>query len=507
LINELGFNKNQLWITIFKGNNNIPRDDESEKIWQEFGFPAERIKEFGEKHNFWGPVGKQGVCGPNSEIYYDKGEKFGCGKNNCGPNCAFCQRFVEIWNLVFIQYYKQKKGKSEYEYVFLPQKSIDTGMGFERTLAILQKKPSAYETDIFYSIIKKIEEQTNESYSINPKPYRIIADHLRGICFLITEGILPSNIKQGYILRRLIRRTIRYGRILNLNSGFLIPLTKEIIKFYKDFYPELKNKQNNIISVIKEEQEKFTKGLERGMEQFNKFIQSKIKDKKYDLNHKVVANSGSKIIDGEEVFNLYQNYGFPLELTKELAAEKGFKINEKGFRRARKKHQIISKSSAEKKFGGHGIKNSEQTRQDYKIIKLHTAAHLLHASLQKILGKQTKQMGSDINEQRLRFDFSFHRKLTGQEIKDIEDLVNQNIKKALEVKKQKMTYADALKSGALAFFKDKYPDIVSVYSINDFSKEICAGPHIKNTREIGIFKIIKEQSSSSGVRRIKAIIE
>jgi alanyl-tRNA synthetase len=406
---------------------------------------------------------------------------------------------VEIWNLVFTEYDKQAVGENKYEYKPLKYKNIDTGMGFERVLAILQNKPSAYETDLFFLIIQEIETRAKDSYDINPQPYRIIADHIRGACFLIADGILPSNTDQGYILRRILRRVMRYGKILSLPSDFLIPLARITIENCKDAYPELGDNEDNIIKVIAEEEEKFNKTLENGLKQFEKLI-SRVSA----LSAR--ENGGAKIISGEDAFALFQSYGFPLELTKELAKEQGFGIDEKDFRRTQRQHQDISRAGAEKKFGGHGVKESRTTNHEPRIVKLHTATHLLHAALRQILGDEVRQMGSNINEERLRFDFSFNRKVSDAEIKQIQDLVNEKIKENLEVEKQEMDYKQAIDTGALAFFKEKYPDKVSVYSIGDFSKEICAGPHIDRIGGIGEFKIIIEQSSSAGIRRIKAII-
>ncbi|MCK4473878.1 alanine--tRNA ligase [Candidatus Parcubacteria bacterium] len=473
LIDELCLDKNRFYITIFKGNKDISKDEESEKIWQEQDIPKKRIREFGEKDNLWGPVGETGICGPCSEIHYDRGGKFGCNRADCGPNCNHCQRFVEIWNLVFMEYDKDKNGK----YKPLSQKNVDTGMGFERTAAILQGKPSAYETDLFGLIIQEIEKISNKKYEAEKKNFRIIADHIRGSVFLISEGIFPSNIEQGYILRRILRRAIRFGKILNLPPGFLIPLAQKVIAIYKDVYPELLSKQADILTIIQKEEEKFEKTLEKGIKETNSMI-------------------AKGDISGKQAFDLYQSYGFPIEMTKELAKEHARKVDEKGFEQALKKHQEISRAGREKKFGGGGQFSP----------KLHTATHLLHSALRKILGNQVKQMGSDITLERLRFDFSFDRKLLPEEIKKIEDLVNQKIKQDLEVKKEEMSYEKAIKSGALAFFKEKYPEIVTVYSIGDFSNEICAGPHIKRTSELGQFKIIKQESSSAGIRRIKAIL-
>ena len=516
LIGKLELDPERLYITIFKGNEFVPRDNEAEKIWRKWiGIDLEKIKEFDMGDNFWGPVAETGPCGPCSEIHYDKGEEFSknqCTIKGCGPNCE-CGRFVEIWNLVFTEYNKEQIGENKYEYNALKHKNIDTGMGLERVLSILQNKPSAYETDLFSSIIQEIDLRAKESYDINPQPYRIIADHIRGACFLIADGVNVSNTDQGYILRRILRRAIRYGKILNLPSDFLIPLAQKTIKSYNDIYPELCNNEDNIIKVIADEEEKFNKTLENGLKQFEKLIS------KVSING-ARENGGVKVIPGEDAFRLYQSYGFPLELTKELAKEQGFIIDEKDFRRTQKQHQDVSRAGAEKKFGGHGIikseirnpksekiPNSKFQIPNLRITKLHTATHLLHAALRRILGDEVRQMGSNINEERLRFDFSFNRKVSDAEIKQIQNLVNEKIKENLEVKKLEMDYKQAIEEGALAFFKEKYPDKVSVYSIGDFSKEICAGPHIDRIGDLGEFKIIKEQSSSAGIRRIKAILE
>ena len=497
---KLKLDPERLYITIFEGNELVLKDEEAKKIWQEvIGIKSEKIKEFGIRDNFWGPVSETGPCGPCSEIHYDKGEEFSknqCTIKGCGPNCE-CGRFVEIWNLVFTEYNKEQIGDNKYKYSALKYKNIDTGMGFERVLSILQDKPSAYETDLFSPIIQEIDSRAKESYDINPQPYRIIADHIRGACFLIADGVNVSNTDQGYILRRILRRAIRYGKILNLPSDFLIPLAQKTIKSYNDIYPELCNNEDNIIKVIADEEEKFNKTLENGLKQFEKLIS------KVSANG-ARENGGVKVISGEDAFRLYQSYGFPIELTKELAKEQGFIIDEKDFRRTQKQHQDVSRAGAEKKFGGHGLNKSKI--QNSRIIKLHTTTHLLHAALRQILGDEVRQMGSNINEERLRFDFSFNREVSGEEIKQIQDLVNEKIKENLKVEKQEMNYKQAIEAGALAFFKEKYPDNVSVYSIGNFSKEICAGPHIDRIGGIGEFKIIKEQSSSAGTRRIKATI-
>ncbi len=491
-VNEVGLDKNKFWITIFKGENDIPRDEESCQIWQKYGISEKRIVEFGSEDNFWGPTANTGPCGPCSEIHYDRGKKYGCGGPNCGPNCPRCNRFLELWNLVFMEYERNEDGS----YLKLPQRNVDTGIGFERLLAILENKDSAYETDLFSPIIRKVEKISNKKYEDNKKDFRIVVDHIRGAVFLISEGVLPGNIEKSYILRRVLRRVIRYGKILKMPKNFLIPLAQKAIEIYQDVYPELRHNQENILAVIQNEEEKFVKTLDNGLKQLNRLLK------------------GAENISGEDAFYLYKTYGFPLEITDEIAKEKGIKVDRKEFQEALKKHQKISRAGAEKKFGGLG------KGAGYESIKLHTATHLLHAALRKVLGEHVGQMGSDITSQRLRFDFSYPSKMAEEEIKKVEEIVNQKIKENLVIKKEEMPYGEAIKSGALAFFKEKYPEKVTVYSIGGpsagsgqalfgqvFSKEICAGPHVKRTSELGKFKIIKEESSGAGVRRIRAVLK
>ncbi len=444
----------------------VSTDKESILIWKKLGIPESQIKKCGREDNFWGPTGREGPCGPTTEIHL-KG--------------------VEVWNLVFNEYHQDEKGKL----TSLKQRGVDTGMGLERLAMICQGKNSVYGTDLFLPIIKEIPGQ-------NEKAERIIADHIKSSVFLISEDILPSNVERGYVLRRILRRAIRYGKFLNLPKNFLIPLAQRVVEIYKDVYPEVKSKETDILTVIQNEEEKFEKTLELGLKEFEK-----------------MAVAG---IDAEGTFKLYSTYGFPPELTEELIEEKGIKIDTEGLKREIEKHREISRAGAEKKFGGVG---KEAT---YEGVRLHTATHLLHAALRKVLGPHVQQMGSDITSQRLRFDFSYPQKMTEEEIKETEALVNQKIKEDLEVKKEEMGYEEALKSGALAFFREKYPEKVSVYSVTElpsveakvkkrtessspkvFSKEICAGPHVKKTSELGHFKVKKEESSGAGVRRIRAI--
>jgi len=464
-----------LWVTVFKGDKEIPEDKESREIWLKLGFLQEKIYGFSRKDNFWGPTGEEGPCGPTTEIHYDStGKSCSLGKK-CLPNCQ-CGRFIELWNLVFNEYYQNRNKKL----TPLKQKGVDTGMGLERLAMVVQKGSSVFETDLFLSIVKEIEKNSEIKYNNNPRLFRIIADHIKGSVFLAAEGIIPSNVEQGYVLRRILRRAIRYGKVLKIPENFLISLAQKVIEIYQDVYPEVKSNETDILTIIQNEEEKFEKTLERGLKEFDKL---------------------TKDISGNEAFDLYQSYGFPLELTEELAKEKGFSVDKKGFEEAIKKHQEISRAGIEKKFGGVG---KEAT---WEATKLHTATHLLHQALREILGEHVKQMGSDITPQRLRFDFSHSVKMTEEEIKKVEEIVNQKIKEDLKVKKEELAYKEAVKSGALAFFKEKYPERVTVYSIDSFSKEICAGPHAKRTSELGKFKIKKEESSGAGVRRIRAILE
>ena len=474
LFKELRLPQDNVVFTVFEGDELIPFDEESFLIWKKLGIPENKIKKMGRKDNFWGPTGEEGPCGPTTEIHFNG---------------------VELWNLVFNEYYKNKSGKLS----VLKQKGVDTGMGLERLVMICQGKGSVYETDLFSPIFKEIMRPGGV------KNKRVIADHVKSAVFLISEGIFPSNVERGYVLRRVLRRAIRYGKLLNLPKNFPIPLAQKVIEIYKDVYPELRSQETDILTVIQNEEEKFEKTLGKGLAQFDKLLKSKIKNSLVRPADR--SRKKSKIIDGEEAFDLYQSYGFPLELTKELANEQNFEIDEKEFEEEFKKHQEISRAGAEKKFGGIGIKKVKSQKSKVKSIRLHTATHLLQAALREILGANVKQMGSDITPQRLRFDFSHPRKLTEEEIKKVEDLVNQKIKEDLEVKKEEMSYEEAIKRGALAFFEEKYPERVTVYTIGNFSKEICAGPHVKQTSELGRFKIVKEESSGTGVRRIRAILK
>ena len=471
----LGFDKDNLSVTVFAGDSDAPKDEESEKIWLGLGIPKERIFFLPKKDNWWGPAGVTGPCGPDTEMFIDTGKEK-CGKG-CRPGCS-CGKYFEVWNDVFIQYNKTAEG----EYLPLKQKTVDTGMGVERTIAMMQGKPNVYETELFKPIIDKT---SRNSKNPNANSARIIADHLKAAVFILSENVAPSNLDQGYILRRLIRRSIRHFRILGIEKeNFSVEIAKTAIEMYKGDYPELKKNERFILEELEKEEKKFKGTLEKGLREFEKLT------------------GKGKEITGKDAFILFSSYGFPLEMTEELAAEKNLKLDKEEFEKEFKKHQELSRAGAEKRFKGGLADISEESK------KLHTATHLINEAIRVVLNdRNIVQKGSNITPERLRFDFNLDRKLTPEEIKKIEDLVNQKIKEGLEVKKEEMSLEDAKKRKAQGVFEHKYGDRVSVYSIGNFSVEICGGPHVRNTREIGRFKIIKEESSAAGVRRIKAVVE
>src|SRR3989338_5242367 len=451
------------YVTFFKGlpSAGVPADEESEILWKAVD-PKLTIKRASIQDNFWGPTGNEGPCGPTTEIYV-KG--------------------VEVWNIVFNEFYypgsreELLSGASSKKLENIKTAGIDTGMGLERLAMVVQNKNNVYETDLFEPIISSLPDHLDFGAK------RIIADHLRSAVFLLSESVLPSNKEQGYVLRRLIRRILAF----NISKDVI----DIIINTYEAQYPELRVKRNDILDAYSQEQEKFNKTLRNGINELRR------------LNE----------IRAPEAFKLYESYGLPFEVIKDVAKDKAKNLTREAFDTEFKKHQDKSRAGAEKKFGGHGLLldtvelkagNKEELK---KLTRLHTATHLLHASLRKIFGEEVKQQGSDITPERLRFDFTFPRKLMPEELQQVEDMVNDAVKKELPVIKTEMSYQDAINSGALAFFKQKYPERVNVYSIGDFSKELCGGPHVSNTLEIGKFKIVKEESISAGVRRIRAVVE
>jgi alanyl-tRNA synthetase len=467
--------KEKLAATCFNGKGKIPKDIESEQAYLSLEFPKERVAFLDEESNFWGPVGNTGPCGPNTEIFYWKLKNISAPKIFNPKN----ENWLEIGNNVLMTYNKDIDGK----FIALKQRNIDFGGGVERTLAALNGFEDNYETEVWKPIIEKIESLSGKTYKGNEKAMRIIADHIKASVFIIADGIKPSNKEQGSILRVIIRKAVLQGKKLELKN-FTDKIAEPVFKIYSD-YSELKNKKE-ILKILVEEEGKFSDILVNSPKIFDDVIKNK------------------KTLSGEDAFLLYQSSGIPIVVAEEIAKKKRIKIEdnfEQKFTQAKMGHATLSGSFIFGRFKS-GLADSSE-----KTIKLHTATHLLNEALRKVLGPEIKQRGSNITPERLRFDFSFSRKLTENEIKKVEDLVNEKIKQGLEVKKNEMQLKDALKSDAQSEFGSKYPDIVSVYSIGDFSKEICTGPHVKNTREIGKFKIIKEESSAAGIRRIKAIVE
>ena len=477
LTKELGIPVDKISVTCFAGDEDAPRDEVTAECWRKAGIPDERIYFYGKDDNWW-IAGEEGPCGPDTEMFYDTGKE-PCSKD-CQPSCD-CGKYVEIWNNVFMEYYKSKDGT----YSKLKQQNVDTGMGLERITFLLQGKTTPFDTEIFEPIMEKLESLQKID---DIKSRRIIAEHLRSSMMIISDGGRQSNIDRGYILRRLIRRMTRHLNKLQISLdelGCLIDLDIEILK---EMYPDLDKNKEIIKQVILEEKDKFVKTLSHGEREFEKAIQ-KLKQENKD------------IVDGQTIFKLYETYGFPPEITADLAEEQGFKIDMTEFDKLFKEHQDKSRMGSEQKFKGGLADQNEQT------IKYHTATHLLHKALQIVLGEHAKQKGSNITTERLRFDFSHPEKMTKEQLKEVEDIVNEQIKRDLPVTCEEMTVEEAKNSGATGLFENKYGDKVKVYTIGDFSKEICGGPHVKHTGELGKFKILKEESSSAGVRRIKAILE
>jgi alanyl-tRNA synthetase len=482
----LGIPVDKLSVTVFAGDDEVPRDTEAAEKWKSLGIPEERIYFMPREDNWWGPAGETGPCGPDSEMFIDT------GREKCGPDCkpgCHCGKYFEIWNDVFMQYRKEKDGT----FHEMERKCIDTGMGIERTIAILQGKKSVYETEVFQPIIRAIEGLSGKKYGEKEEDdisIRIISDHVRTSVFILGDqkGMAPGNVGQGYILRRLIRRAIRHGKKIGIESNFLGKLAQVVLDLYGEPYPELLEHKDFIFDELEKEEEKFSKTITNGEKEFEKMLPNLLK-------------GNSRVIGGRIAFKLYDTYGFPIELTEELAKEHGFTVDKEGFKAAFEKHQEISRAGAEQQFKGGLADHSEAT------TALHTATHLLHKALCVVLGGYVKQLGSNITAERLRFDFNHPQALTKEELKAVEDLVNEQIQKDLPVVCETMTLDEARAKGAAAQFDAKYGEKVKVYSIGDFSIEVCGGPHVEHTAQLGHFKIVKEQSSSAGVRRIKAILE
>ena len=473
LTKELGIPVEKLSVTCFAGDEDCPRDEIAANAWKKAGILENHIYYYGKDDNWW-IAGEEGPCGPDTEMFYDTG-KPACS-DDCQPSCD-CGKYVEIWNNVFMEYFKDKNGYSK-----LKQKNVDTGLGLERMTMLLQGKETPFDTELFAPIMKKLEELQRID-SIESR--RIVAEHLRSSMMIVSDGGRPSNLDRGYVLRRLIRRMIRHMNKLQINLDELSTLIDINVDNLKEMYPDLAKNKEIIKSVILEEKEKFVKTLVNGEREFQKEI-NKLKD--------------TKKLSGKVVFKLYDTYGFPPEVTKELAKESGYEIDMKEFEELFKAHQEKSRAGSEQKFKGGLAEQNEIT------IAYHTATHLLNAALKQVIGENAHQRGSNITVDRMRFDFNCDHKMTDEEKRKTEDLVNKWIQEGLPVTKEEMKKEDAIKSGAECMFIEKYPDIVTVYTIGDVSKELCGGPHVNNTKELGKFKIKKEESSSSGVRRIKAVL-
>jgi alanyl-tRNA synthetase len=482
----LGFDAANLYVTVFEGNEHVPRDDESIAIWRSLGIPDERIFALPMKDNWWGPAGTTGPCGPDTEMFIDTG-KPACGAA-CRPGCS-CGKYFEIWNDVFMQYNKLADGS----YETLVQHNVDTGMGVERTIAMLQGKATVFDTEVFEPIIDALEAMAGrkmEQDEQTRRAFRVISDHLRSSVFIMGDphGVAPGNLGQGYVLRRLIRRSVRFGKQIGLDVGFTGPVAEQIIDSAKDVYPELERNRRKVVSDLLEEERKFENTLARGTAELDKVL-GRLKE------------HGQSVVSGRVAFRLYDTCGFPLEFTEEICAEQGFTVEREGFEKAFEKHKSVSKQGADRSFKGGLADNSVAT------TRLHTATHLLHQALRMVLGEHVEQKGSNITPDRLRFDFSHPDKMTDDEKRQVEELVNEVIRRDLPVSMEVMSLKDAQEQGAVALFTGKYEEQVKVFAVGDFSKEVCGGPHVARTGELGRFRIKKEESSSAGVRRIRAVLE
>ena len=492
LTTKLGFSPDQLSVTVFKGEGvegepgYIPADEEAVEIWKSLGIPDERIYRLPREDNWWGPAGTTGPCGPDTEMFIDT------GKEKCGPDCrpgCHCGKYIEIWNDVFMQYNKNAEGAFEP----LGRHNVDTGMGVERTICMMSGAATVYDTEIFAPIMAKIDELstvTPEDAELALKSRRIIADHMRTATFILCDpkgGVKPGNVGANYVLRRLIRRAVRYSRFLGIAPGFTVKLAETICEKYKHVYPELAENLATCKADLEAEENRFNQTLDKGEAMFNKVAEQ-------------LKAHGQTQISGKTAFKLYDTFGFPFEMTLEMADKAGLEVDKEGFDEANRKHQELSRTTSAGSFKA-GLQDNSEV-----VTRMHTATHLLHAALHKVLGPTANQKGSNITAERLRFDFTWPEPMTAEQKDAVEKLVNEWIEAGIEVTKKTTTVEEAKAEGAMALFGAKYGDEVSLYSIGEVSKEICCGPHVANTKELGSFKIKKEQSSSAGVRRIKAVI-
>ena len=495
LTTKLGFKPEQLNVTVFRGEGKegeegyIPADEEAVEIWKSLGLPEERIFRLPREDNWWGPAGTTGPCGPDTEMFIDTGKEK-CGAE-CHPGCH-CGKYIEIWNDVFMQYNKNEEGK----FVPLGRHNVDTGMGVERTICMMSGAPTVYDTEIFLPIMKAIDDLSKPeavatmSAEEALKARRVIADHMRTATFILCDpkgGVKPGNVGANYVLRRLIRRAIRYSRMLGIEQGFTVKMAEVICAKYQHVYPELAANLETCRVDLEQEEKRFNATLDKGEAMYNKVAEQ-------------LKAHGQSQISGKTAFKLYDTFGFPIELTLEMAAKDGLTVDKAGFDEANLKHQELSRTTSAGSFKA-GLQDNSEV-----VTRMHTATHLLHAALHRVLGPTANQKGSNITAERLRFDFAWPQKMTDEQKAAVEKLVNEWIQEGIEVTKKMTTVEEAKAEGAMALFGAKYGDQVSLYSIGDISKEICCGPHVQNTKELGSFKIKKEEASSAGVRRIKAVI-
>ena len=479
----LDIDPKKLWISCFAGDDDAPKDTEAAAVWRRLGIPAERIIYLSKKENWWGPAGQTGPCGPDTEMFFCTYEgEIPPGKNPANDP----EHFIEMWNDVFMQYNRNADGT----YTPLAQKNVDTGFGLERVTAVLQGVDDNYATELFAPIMERIADLASgdEASEADVRSKRIIADHMRSAVFMIADGVLPARVDQGYVLRRLIRRAVRFGKKLGITDAFTRKVGEVVVEIFGDVYPELKANAREIGEMLTREEEQFSRTLAQGLKEFQKLLPNVLRNPKRELS-------------GRLAFRLYDTYGFPIEMTRDLAEEANITVDMDGFDKAYEKHQALSRKGAEQRFSGGLADNSE------RVTRLHTATHLLQAALRRVLGRHVTQRGSNITAERLRFDFTHPEKMAPDEIKQVEDLVNEQITKELDVECVEMPVEEAKASGAMAVFGEKYGDVVKVYTVGDFSREICGGPHVSNVRELGRFRITKEQSSSAGIRRIRAVLE
>jgi alanyl-tRNA synthetase len=475
----LGIPLEKLAVTCFKGDSDCPVDSEAAGYWKALGVPEHKIAYLPKKNNWWGPAGQTGPCGPDTEMFYYI--KDGLPPKDSNPESDE-KSWVEIWNDVFMQYNKN----ADATYTPLKQQNVDTGMGLERVATVLQGKKSVYDTELFQPILEKIAHLAKIPYAEKMASHRIIADHLRAAAFMAADGVRPSNVDQGYVMRRLIRRAIRHGKLIGIEDAFTAIIVKKVIHTLSDVYTELRHEEE-ILGIFNQEEEKFRKTLIHGLKEFEKMVE------------KIEGDQ----ISGEQTFHLYDTYGFPIEMTEELATERNLVVDRGGFHDAFEKHQTLSRAGAEQKFAGGLADHSTECK------RLHTATHLVHQALRDVLGNHVGQKGSNITRERLRFDFNHNEKMTPEQIKRVEDIVNEQIQKKMPIHFELMTTDEAKSKGVIGLFDDKYASLgnkVKVYIMGDYSKEICGGPHMDNTGELESFKITKEEACSAGIRRIKATV-